>query len=160
MSTVSRQEVIRSSPCGYRGWKVARQVAAMSEKKSAIFSQDQWLSAHRGRWTKRLPIRHPDLSSSLHTAEMETRQTSVQFDISDSDQLEIRPVRVCGRWTRSLLKLLTEDMMACGDLGGAGCHQGMEKTNYTSFCFWKQETGTLPFAMKQEGFAEVMRFIF
>lgn len=37
MSTVSRQEVIRSSPCEYRGWKVARQGAAMSEKKSAIF---------------------------------------------------------------------------------------------------------------------------
>lgn len=134
MTTVSRQEVIRSSPCEYRGWKVARQVAAMSEKKAQSFPRSMTISPQR-QMNKRLPIRHPDLSSLLHTAEMETRQTSVQFDISDSDQLEIRPVRVCGGWTRSLLNPFTADMMACGDLGGTSCHQGMEKTNYTSFCF-------------------------
>lgn len=92
-------------------------------------SQDQWPSVYRGRWTKAagLSLRLILFVTQIRNLDYRDGDTA---DLCATWHFRLGSVRDAARrrlrrmdWV--FVKPLTEDMMACGDLGGASCHQVM-----------------------------------
>lgn len=124
VSTLPRQEEIRSLPCEYWGWKVTRQVAAMSEKyvifpKINVYQSTEAYEQKGCRFVcQTYPVHYTD--KDYRDGDMPELSAAWHFRLwSLRDAVPQRLLRM----DEVCVKPFSENIMTCGDMGGKSCHR-------------------------------------